>query len=389
MVIKLIRWLKGYVQFVGVGKFPERFINLLNHNGILYWDLYPTQGGITGAMPIYNYLRIRKYANRASIKLKVTKKKGLPIFINKHKNRKGILIGAVCAVVIMAILNQFVWVVNINGLNNLSYAQVKATIEDCGLKVGVYKNKLDISQVERNVILNMPEIGWISINCINNIATVEIKEKSEKPPIEDTSYPCNLVATTDGVITKTVVSNGDCKVLTGSAVAEGQLLISGIKEQVDESINYVHSQGEVYADVQKTKSISISSDSKIIIPNENYSKKTNLQFLWLTLPFEVSWQGDSGINTYHNQYLQINDVVLPLGVNTQRCYNYDKGQINEKGVNDILLKKYNLYECFNESCANVKSRNIKFSQKGNIYTINVDYVVNENIVKEQIIEING
>ena len=48
MLLKLIRWSKGYVDFSASGKFPERFINLTTRNGINVWNLKPTEKGFSG-----------------------------------------------------------------------------------------------------------------------------------------------------------------------------------------------------------------------------------------------------------------------------------------------------------------------------------------------------
>ena len=279
MLVKIIRWLKGYVKFTGIGKFPERFINLLNINGILYWDLLPVQNGVTGVMPIYNYLRIRKFAKKSSIKLKINKKIGLPFFVNKHKNRKGILLGALCGLLIMCFLSNFVWVVDIKDVNSLSAIDVKNSVEECGLKIGAHKKSLDFSKIEREVILKNPQIGWIAINCLNNVATVEIREKAPKPKIEKTDFPCNLKASTDGIVTKTIVSNGDCKVKAGSAVAKNQILVSCVINQGEDKVYYVHSKGEIYADVTETKEFTVSKTREKIILDKNYKTKSNAYFL--------------------------------------------------------------------------------------------------------------
>lgn len=389
MLIKIIRWLKGYVNFIGTGKFPERFINLLNHNGVVYWDVYPNEKGIVGSMAIYDYLRIRKYAKRSSVKLKITRKNGLPIFVNKYKHRKGLLIGAVCGLLIMCFLSQYVWVVDIKGVNNLSYTEVKQAVENSGLKVGAYKNNLDVGKIERDIILEIPQIGWMAVNCLNNVATVEIKEKAQKPKIEKAHYPCNLCATADGVVTKSTVSQGTSQVIVGSAVTKNQILVSCVVEKNDESVDYVHSKGEIFADVIGQKTLSINKSKSIIEPDYNYNEKSNLQFWWFSLPFEMYADSNQSFSIWKNEQLKINDVVLPIGVTTQKIYNYKIYEEDVKDFKNILLKKYALWELFNETHSNFISRDINYTQTEENYSITVNYVVNKNIVKKQKVQIHS
>lgn len=62
MLLKVIRWSKGYVDFSASGKFPERFINLTTRNGINVWNLKPTEKGLTATMQVYDYKNIRSIA---------------------------------------------------------------------------------------------------------------------------------------------------------------------------------------------------------------------------------------------------------------------------------------------------------------------------------------
>lgn len=65
MLLKLIRWSKGYVDFSASGKFPERFINLTTRNGINVWNLKPTEKGLTATMQVYDYKNIRSIAYKS------------------------------------------------------------------------------------------------------------------------------------------------------------------------------------------------------------------------------------------------------------------------------------------------------------------------------------
>ena len=72
MLLRLIRWSKGYVDFSAYGKFPERFINLTTRNGINVWNLKPVQNGLTATMQVYDYKNIRSIASKSKLRLRVT-----------------------------------------------------------------------------------------------------------------------------------------------------------------------------------------------------------------------------------------------------------------------------------------------------------------------------
>ena len=41
MLVKLIRYVRGYVTCIARGKFTERLINILNRQGYTYWNIVP------------------------------------------------------------------------------------------------------------------------------------------------------------------------------------------------------------------------------------------------------------------------------------------------------------------------------------------------------------
>lgn len=388
MVIKIIRWLKGYVLFTAIGKFPERFINLMNVNGIRYWNSKPCKGGFTAVMLLSDYLNIRRLAHRAKVRLKVQKRVGLPFFIKKYKRRKGILAGAVATVLILSVLSQFVWVIDIKGEEKLSESEIRPILASNGLYVGVQKNSVDGQKIERNTLLKLTDLRWMSVNLLNNVATVEIKEKEKKPKINKT-YPCNIRASCDGVITKASVENGTSQVKVGSAVTKNQVLVNSVMTDGLEFVKYVHSQAEILADVQYSKVFQIQTNKEYLIPQEKYTTKSLANFLWLNFPLKLtsSLTGEkaSVFNTYK---LTVNNVQLPVGYKEEKSYYYIK-ETKKRNNKKILENKLALYEIFNESKSQIKSRKISFSQKENILIMNVSYTVNKDIAEIQKIQVKS
>lgn len=91
MLLRLIRWSKGYVDFSAYGKFPERFINLTTRNGINVWNLKPVQNGLTATMQVYDYKNIRSIASKSKLRLRVTGRHGLPFYAQRYKQGQDFL----------------------------------------------------------------------------------------------------------------------------------------------------------------------------------------------------------------------------------------------------------------------------------------------------------
>ena len=168
MLLRLIRWSKGYVDFSAYGKFPERFINLTTRNGINVWNLKPVQNGLTATMQVYDYKNIRSIASKSKLRLRVTGRHGLPFYAQRYKQRAGLLIGAVIGIVLIAVLSKFIWYIDAPPTKSLSTSQILSALEEDNVKVGSYINSIDIENTERKLILKNEQIGWISLNIMGS-----------------------------------------------------------------------------------------------------------------------------------------------------------------------------------------------------------------------------
>lgn len=385
MLLKIIRLFRGYIVFSISGAFPERFLNMLSRGGIRHWDFIPCENAYEGKMFLNDYLRIRPVARAAKVRLRSKRRVGLPFFVKKYRRRKGLLVGAVVGVIILSLMSNFVWDIKVVGAEGLSISKIHSAFDECGFKVGMLKNSLNTQSMERQIQLKLPEIRWLSINAINNIATVEIKQLAERPANKTKTYPCNIKAECDGVITDIVVSNGTAEVRRGSAVAKNQLLVNSVVI-TGEKQRYVHSEAKVMADVREKHTLKIPIKKNNIILNKNYIEKSELDFLFLKIPCELSPSlgGVAASNTYSEKLIP-NNVTLPLGKTTCHEFYFDRGKrlISFKTAKQILKTRLALSECFRDNKSTVKKREIKFLKDDNSYSIKADYVLNKDIGQKQ------
>lgn len=384
MLVELLSFVKGWVEFYAKGKHPERFINLTSRNGINIWDTCPHSEGITSAMSISDYRRIRKLAKRAGVKTRVIKRHGLPFIANKYKARKGLLFGALAGLVITIVLSNFVWSVTVSGNETVSTTRLLQELDKNGVGVGKYKNNLNVNSIERTISLDVDEVGWMSINLIGSTAQVELKEKAKKPHINDSSFPSNLKATADGVITDVKASSGKSVVSKGSGVVKGQLLVSGILETKVETLEYVHSDGEIYADVCTEKEYVLDEKVNYFSFTENKIDRYRLKALWTELPCSLSFANYKDyICTHNSRDLFVNNLPLPITLKTEQINELENKNItyDSKTAERVFLTESLLYEAFAKPEARLISRNLKLNKKDNSYICKVKYTFNENIAE--------
>ena len=392
MLLKIIRLLRGYVVFAVSGAFPERLINLLNTRGIRYWDIVPSEYGFSGCMLLSDYLRIRPTARRVRVRLRVKESRGLPFFARRYRSRKGLLIGAAASLVILMFLSQFVWDVRFVGNDKISSSQLYSACEKCGFKVGMFKGSLDVIEVERKLELMLPDIRWLSVNALNNVATVEIKEREKKPKLAERTYPCNIKASEDGVITNIITHSGTCEVKRGSAVTRNQLLVNSVVASGDESLRYVHSDAEIFADVRRNKRIIIPKTNNKLTLGDKYTEKENLKFLFFDIPLSFSSSLDgTKLMTYSEEAVVGNDVTLPLGRTLERTYYLSQSRqtLSKKQAESLLRTRLALCECFAFGNCEIRQKSASVTETEDGFALNADFVINKNIAKEQKLYIKG
>ena len=382
MLVQLIRFFRGYVDFTASGKFPERFLNITSRYGINLWNAKPSKHSINASMYISDYRKIRLAAKKSGVKTRINEKHGLPFFVNKYKPRIGIPIGAAAGIILIIVLSNFIWSVSITGAQTVSETKIKQVLSENGVKTGGYKNNLDVQKIERDTMLEIDEIGWMSVNLTGNIASIEIKEKAQKPKIDSSTTPCNVKAKCDGVITDIKAKKGNVQVKKGSGVAKGDLLVSGIIETKMNTLQYVRANAEVFADVVYQKETSIKSEYEYTFLSGEKTDRNRAFLLWLEFPCSMSFSSyENSVFSENSKNVICNDVVLPLGIKTSTQSNLEsvEKKLTKADAEKIFMNDLLLYEAFEKPKSKVVSRKVNINKTGDEYRCETDYIFNENI----------
>ncbi len=386
-MVKLIRWLRGFVVFELTGKFPERFINICARLGVSLFNPLPRGRNIYGGMLLCDYKRIRPIARKCGVRLCVKERHGLPFVISRYRARSGLAAGAAAFAIIIVIMQSFVWTVEINGLGTVSGVDFAGILEEAGVYAGAFKGNLDLQRIQRKVMQDVEEIGWMSINIIGTKAEVEIKEKDKKPKLENVKTPCNIKASTDGVIVSMNTKSGKAVVPVGSAVKKGQLIVSGVVENSLQNINFVHSDAQVTAKTTRQVAFSTELHGEYKSPGGT-AKRYRFDFLWFSFPVSFSPVGGSYSSRVETQKLHLNNTAVPCGLSVQHCTVFEDAtfKLNEKSGKEVTTADEALFRLFALSeCETIELyQNSQVSEDA--YTMNVIYTCTEDIgVREKFV----
>lgn len=263
---RFFQYLRGYLVITVTGKYPERFLNVCAGRHILVWDLFPCSTTVFRCCISNRGFRLLPpVVKKTNVQVKIIKKCGLPVVFERLKKRKWFLTGLGAFIVLLIVLNQFIWKIEISGCKTVSAREVRAALSDCGLKVGAFRPFLDEKQLQNQMLIKMPELAWLWADKSGSKVMVQVKERVLKPEIYKADDFCNIIAAKDGVIESMIVRNGNPMVGLGDTVRQGDMLVSGlIVSEKGVEPRTVQSEAEIYARVwyEKTKAYSLWCSKK-------------------------------------------------------------------------------------------------------------------------------
>ena len=394
MLIKLIlNSIFGYVSISIEGFFNERFINICNNKKIFLWNLERKNGTTLCAnIGISDFKKIKEVCKKTKCKVKINQKKGMPFIFERYKKRKIFLLLIIIFISFIAISSNYIWNIEIRGLNKINENELLEQLQENGFEVGKTKGRINTNEIINKIRLERNDISWMEINLKGTNAIIDIVEAEEKPNLVDEKAYCDIVSNTSGIIEKITAEKGTALVCKGDIVEKGTILIGGYMEGKYTEKRNVHAKGEIRAKVwhTKKKKSKYIREEKILTGREE--KKYSIKFnnfqinLYKSIPNFENYDKineSKKIKLFSNFYLPI--IIYK---DTYKEIEYKKTTYGKDELKNILIKE--LEEEFENE--NIKNENL-INKFANIYNadneameIELTYEVLENIGSEKTIE---
>lgn len=381
MFFDLIHFISGCVYFSAEKGFPERFINMCTAEEISLWSIKRRNDAIFACTTISGYKKIRHAAHASGMKLKIRKKTGLPFVLNKYESHTGLLIGVIAVVLMLSLMSNHIWVVNVNGNTTVSDEEIEQVFSDAGLRIGTRKNRFSASKINSDAVLSIGELSWASINVDGAVAEIEVREAIERPRVEKSGGTSNIVARKDGQIEIIEPYKGSAAVKNGQTVMSGDLLVSGVTQVKNGMSVFDDAQGYAVARTSISVKIPIEYERMVLRPK---TKKTYSLYI-LGKELKLARRETSDMVYYHQSRLYIHGVKMPFGINYTQSTNFEREQkaipsdyAQLFAMNDYALKSYN--ETLH---AQINSQSVRLDD-GNVIG---EYSCFENICERKTFEI--
>ena len=388
MLLDLIRSVRGTVDFQITGRFPERFINITARNSVHLWNVVRQGDEISASMYRRDYRRVRRLRRGAGVRLRVMKKRGLPVFLRKHRDRVGVLIGAAAFLFAISVMSLFVWTIEITGLETVSESGMRSLLRENGLYVGAFKPTLDAVDLSRSVMLDDSRIGWMAVNITGSYASVELKEESSAPNVDDIHTPTNVKAKRDGVIIRIDTEEGEEVISDGSGVVAGQLIVGGVLEDQQGGVRLVRAKASVLAETTYSAEFRLSREGEGLLPTGEVQERLSVNLFGLELPLTMAYpKAQDALADRIEEAPAPLDTPLPVTLVTEKLYGLKRQpeRHSREEAQAILSAEARLYETFALINCTVTDRGFRMSESGGAYRLSAEWKCIEDIaVQEEI-----
>lgn len=235
-----MRWLKqhytGYVRVRLTGRSPERFFNLCRSSKILLWNIACEKEEYRFFLLLPDFYRIRPFARKAGVRVRIQEKLGLPFFLYRNRKRKLFAVGAASFFLLLFVLSRFIWNISFSGNLLFTDDMLTGQLREIGVCYGMPKRGVDCDRIEEELRSRCPRIVWVSAHVSGTRLQIRIRENetADGIPLREES-PRNLVAETAGTVVSILVRAGKAAVQPGDEVKKGQILVEGMLPVTNDS----------------------------------------------------------------------------------------------------------------------------------------------------------
>ena len=248
MLNQIVNRLRGQVRVRVEAAFPERVLNLCGARNLAFWDLeWESPTAFSCRLSRRDWHALRRAAGKLDCDLTLVRREGVPYFVQRFRKRYALLAGLALCALWLSVGSFFIWDFTVEGNVTVPEEEILRALQTCGVDIGTFGFALDAEDLRNHILLDIPELAWMTVNVSGFRAYVQVRERVPAPEIVDERTPTNVVARRAGLVQRVRVLEGIPCVLEGTAVEQGQLLISGVEDTDTFGARILAGMGEVQA----------------------------------------------------------------------------------------------------------------------------------------------
>ena len=328
-----VNLVRGWVEAQVIGPDCEEFLNLCARRGIPFWRVaFSGRTSLTLRLPFRHWRAVEQLGQGGRWEVRLLRRRGIPGLLYGLRYRYGLLIGLALSLAVVACLSRFVLTIRVSGNIRVPTEAILAQLRAQGVRVGVYGPDLEIRDICHGVILELPEICWMTINLHGTVAEVLVREGEPRPELLEEDVPAHVVAKYSGIITHMETTRGQALVEEGDTVAAGDTLIASwvdFEEPEGATTDWggirVRASGRIVARTWHTLSASIPLEGMRKEPSGREKTRWSLEFFGKGVKFYrnsgIPFEKYDRITSYHTLSLP-GGLTLPISLKKEVCAEY-------------------------------------------------------------------
>ena len=329
---RIFHFLTGEVFVELHGTSPERFFNVCRSRKIPLYEVgtqVTDQGTVYVAkMKLTDYFRVKSAAKKAHCVPYIRKRIGLPFFIKKYRNRIAFFAGGIYCFWLMWLLSRFVWDITVTGGFVHTEEELLSYLRETGVECGMRCDMVDCTDIERQLRIDYPDIGWVSAELRGTKLFLRVAETDMPILQEESTTPVHLVATADGMVENLVCRKGTPLVKEGDVVKKGDILVSGVISVIGDNeveVNRYPVTAEADITLRTVKNYSHTFSRKT--EEKNYTGKTKIGYTFSYGNKKIFSHMPS--HSYTNYAIITEDAVLSLHKHFPLPFRVQKSTVSE------------------------------------------------------------
>lgn len=402
MIRSFIRWLRGYVRICIRGYSPERFLNLCSFHSIFIWGLNPVGDGYEMCMSISDFRKLKPFVRKTHTRVVLCGRYGFPFFLARYRKRKLFFIGFFVCVILLKVYSLFIWDIHFEGNEKWTQETLAEFLKTEGVAPCMLKSRVDCPGIVKAIRKEYNDIVWVSASIDGSRLKVQIKENEDtfregNVDVTADDSPADLVASSDGVITKIVTRSGVPQVHVGDTVKKGDILVLGRVDVVNDSqevvgYQYQKSDADVFADtsMQYSDSMSLTYQEKVYDGKKKYQPFVRIGDKTISVGSTKNQYEHSEVLTSESQIRIGENFYLPVfwGLKTARSYSFVEKKYTEEECRQLLSRNFQRFcEELEEKGVQIRENSVKIQLYENSASASGILYLNESIAQEADTEI--
>lgn len=395
MLKKAVKLLRGSVCVRTKSAYPERMLNLCSARGIEFWDVrWIDDTALSFCVARGDLRALRRAAEGCGAEVSIERTAGTPFFFARLRRRHALFAGGILCAALLLVNSLFIWDFEVTGNETVPTETILHALREHGVHRGTFIYSFRSQDICNRVLPELKDLCWVAVNVRGCKAYVQVRERVRAPERVNESEPTNVIAAKPGLITKVRALDGEKRVLPGTSVQQGQLLIAGVvdtggTEKPSVTTRFLAGKGEVWARTwyDLTVRVPLTYEKKVYTGKE----KRNHTLIWGENRLKIGAKGSSICNVdcdkikNQTQWTLFGLFALPVTWETETLLPYEL-EITPRSRADAEAQGKDVLETYLDALlgetGSVTQRRFSTAVEGDTLVVTLSAECEEQIGKE-------